>query len=108
MNRFIILTKTKIKKWELFDSFKQGAKKYNTQVFINDVIKKDDTHFVVAYNANKRLEGTKYFFEVLNIGDKIDLANLNSKKYFAVEKWGDNNDRIFGIKILNDNNVVYI
>jgi len=96
------------KKWELFDSFKQDATKYDTHVFIYDIIKKDDTHFIVAYNAYKRPEDSKYFVEVLNIGDKIDLANLNNKKYFAAEKLGNNNDGIFGIKILNDSNIVYV
>lgn len=96
------------KKWEIFDSFKQDARKYDTQVFINDIIKKDDTHFIIIYNAYKRLEDTKYFVEELNLGDKIDLANLNSKKYFAVEKLGGHNDGISGIKILNDSNIVYV
>ncbi|PJE69575.1 MAG: hypothetical protein COU98_01210 [Candidatus Staskawiczbacteria bacterium CG10_big_fil_rev_8_21_14_0_10_38_10] len=96
------------KKWEIFDSFKQDARKYDTQVFINDIIKKDSAHFIIVYNAYKRMEDTKYFVEELNLGDKIDLANLNSKKYFAIEKLGDNNDQIAGIKILNDNNMVYV
>lgn len=96
------------KKWEIFDSFKQDARKYDTQVFINDIIKKDDTHFIIAYNAYKRSEDTKYFVEEFVLGDKIDIANLNSKKYFAIEKLSGRNDRIFGIKILNDSNVVYV
>lgn len=96
------------KKWEIFDSFKQDTRKYDTQVFINDIIKKDDTHFIIAYNAYKRLEDTKYFVEEFNFGDKIDLVNLNSKKYFAVDKLSDGNDGIFGVKILNDSNIVYV
>lgn len=96
------------KKWEIFDSFKQDARKYDTQVFINDVIKKDDAHFIIAYNAYERLEDTKYFVEELTLGNKIDLTNLSSKKYFAVEKLNDRNDRVSDIKILNDSNILYI
>ena len=103
------------KKWELFDGSKQNAKKYDAGVpttdiiEISDVIKKDDTHFIVAYNVYKEKENdTKYFVEVLNIGDKIDLANLNNKKYFTAEKSYNDNDEILGVKILNDSNIVYV
>ncbi len=99
--------KNQNKKWEIFDSFKQKAREYDTQVFINDIIRKDSNHFVVAYGAYKRLKDKKYFVEELILGDKIDLANLDSKRYFAIEKDSIQNDNIFGVKLLDEDTIIY-
>jgi len=99
--------KNQNKKWEIFDSFKQNAREYDTQVSINDILKKDQNSFVIVYNAYKRLEDTKYFVEIIKFGEKIDLANLNSKKYFVIENLNTQNDNIFEVKLLNENILIY-
>lgn len=95
------------KQWEIFDSFKQEARKYDTQVFIDDIIKKDNDYFIIAYRAYKRPEGTKYFVDEFKYGDKIDIANLNDKNYFAVEKLNNYNDQIYNVELLDDKYFIY-
>ncbi|MDA3802461.1 MAG: hypothetical protein PF488_01005 [Patescibacteria group bacterium] len=95
------------KQWEIFDSFKQEARKYDTQILIDDIIKKDNGHFIIAYSAYKRLEDTKYFVDEFNFGDKVDIANLNNKNYFAIEKLNDHNDQIYNVEFLDDNYLIY-
>jgi len=95
------------KKWEIFDSFKQNARKYDTQVSIDGILKKDHNDFIIVYNAYKRAKDIKYFVENIKFGEKIDLANLDNKKYFDIDNLNNPNDDFFKVKLLNENTLIY-
>lgn len=94
------------KEWEIFDSFKQEDRN-DTRVIFDDVRKKEDDRFIIAYRVYKRFEDTKYFIGEFSLGDKIDISNLSSKKYFAVEKLNNQYGQISNVKFLDNDYLVY-